>query len=162
MKCLIVYESGFGNTAKVARSMGDALKAHEATVAQAAQVADADLAAADLVIVGSATRGFSPMPDTAAFLKRMPDGALAGKAVAAFDTRIVYEDVANPIFRFILTTFGRYAAPQIAKTLEQKGGRRVAEPEGFIVSDTEGPMEPGEIERAGKWAAQAADAASRP
>ena len=48
----------------------------------------------------------------------------------------------------------RYAAPRLAKELEKKGGKLVAEPEGFIVENKEGPLKQGEIERATKWASQ--------
>ena len=46
----------------------------------------------------------------------------------------------------------RYAAERIAKDLVKKGGRLVAEPEGFIVENKEGPLKQGELERASKWA----------
>jgi len=36
----------------------------------------------------------------------------------------------------------------------KKGGRLVAEPEGFIVENKEGPLKQGELERANKWAKQ--------
>ena len=45
-----------------------------------------------------------------------------------------------------------YAAERIARELTKKGGRLVAEPEGFIVEQKEGPLKQGELERADHWA----------
>ena len=45
-----------------------------------------------------------------------------------------------------------YAAGRIANRLERKGGHLAAEPEGFIVEDSEGPLKKGELERAAIWA----------
>jgi len=36
--------------------------------------------------------------------------------------------------------------------MEGKGGYLAAEPEGFIVEDSEGPLKKGELERAASWA----------
>jgi flavodoxin len=160
MRVLIAYDSGFGNTARVAEAMGQALdSSHPATVVQVHEVRQADISGVGLVLVGSPTRAFRPTPATTEFIARLPSGALTGVAVAAFDTRIVYAEVANPFVRFVLTTFGRYAAPAILKGLEGRGGRAVLPPEGFIVTGTEGPLKSGELERAAEWAGRAVEAA---
>lgn len=44
-----------------------------------------------------------------------------------------------------------YAAPKILSVLESKGGKRAAEPVGFIVTDKKGPLTEGELERARAW-----------
>ena len=48
---------------------------------------------------------------------------------------------------------GGYAADRIASSLTRKGFALTGTPEGFRVCGTEGPLQPGEIERAGAWAA---------
>lgn len=45
-----------------------------------------------------------------------------------------------------------YAAGRITNSLEGKGSYLAAEPEGFIVEDSEGPLKKGELERATGWA----------
>lgn len=52
----------------------------------------------------------------------------------------------------LLMSVIRTAAERIAKALVKKGGRLVAEPEGFIVEQKEGPLKQGELERARLWA----------
>jgi flavodoxin I len=72
--------------------------------------------------------------------------------VAAFDTRFESED--QGIGLRLLMSVIRYAAQRVAKDLAKKGGSLVAEPEGFIVENKEGPLKQGELERASKWAQQ--------
>lgn len=161
MKVLIAYDSGFGNTARVAEAMGKALEgAHQVTVVQVHEVRPSDLQGEGLLLVGSPTRAFRPTPATSEFIARLRPAALAGVSVAAFDTRIIYSEVRNPFARFVLSTFGRYAAPAISRALEGRGGRAVLPPEGFVVTGTEGPMKSGELERAAEWARRAAEAAA--
>ena len=71
MKALVVYDSFFGNTEKVAQAMGDAL-ASQAQV-QTLRVGDVrpeHVTGLDLLIVGSPTRAFSPSPAIKNWLKR--------------------------------------------------------------------------------------------
>jgi hypothetical protein len=62
--------------------------------------------------------------------------------VAAFDTRL----------KTVLVKIFGYAAPRIAATLKDKGGKLVAPGEGFLVKSAKGPVLDGEIERAAAWA----------
>jgi len=62
--------------------------------------------------------------------------------VAAFDTRIT---------SWVAKIFG-YAATRIANDVKRKGGTVVVPPEGFSVEGTKGPLNDGEVERAGTWA----------
>lgn len=70
--------------------------------------------------------------------------------VAAFDTRIVLETIDSKALRFLVDK-GGYAANTIAKTLEKKGGKPTAPPEGFFVTGEQGPLKDGELERATDW-----------
>jgi hypothetical protein len=72
--------------------------------------------------------------------------------VAAFDTRTAKEDV-KPRWLGFMVSFGVAARP-IAEALKACGGDLAAPPEGFFVIDREGPMKPGELERAAQWAKQ--------
>jgi hypothetical protein len=40
----------------------------------------------------------------------------------------------------------------MAKRIEQKGGTPAAEPAGYAVQESEGPLTPGEMDRAQAWA----------
>lgn len=154
MKTLIVYDSVFGNTKKVAQAMQKALGTG-AQVVKVNEVTAAQLQGLDLLIAGSPTRAFTATGAVKGFLNKIPAGSLTGVKVAAFDTRMYLPDVDNKFLNFMVGIFG-YAAEPMAKKLVKKGGTGVIAPAGFFVKDSEGPMKGGEIERAAAWATQAA------
>jgi flavodoxin len=154
MKALVVYDSVFGNTEKVAQAIGAALGfPAEVGVLRVGGMAPGQLEGVEVLIVGSPTRAFSPTPATKAMLKAIPAKALSGVKVAAFDTRISMEDTDSGFLRTMVKVFG-YPAKPIAERLMSKSGDLVLAPEGFYVQDTEGPLKDGELERAEAWAKQ--------
>lgn len=150
MKTLIIYDSMFGNTKLVAEAMAGAFVASDTRILNVSEASLADLKAIDLLIVGAPTHGGRPKPSTQAFLKQIPADTLKGASVAAFDTRFAGADQ-NFFLRTLMKLIG-FAAPRIAKALEEKGGKLVAPAEGFIVEKKEGPLRDGEPERASSWA----------
>ncbi len=148
MKTIILYDSVFGNTEKVALAMAEAL-AGQCVVKRINDATAADLQGIDLLVVGSPTRGFRPTEGVKMFLEGLAPGALAGKAAAAFDTRIPPETIESRFFRKIVV-MGGYADSKISKLLKAKGAR-VLESAGFFVAASEGPMVEGEIERSLAW-----------
>lgn len=154
MKALIVYDSVFGNTEKIAKAIGDSLAGLEcAEVVKVTEVKLEQLQGTDLLIVGSPTRAFKPTKAIVDFLIRIPSGGLKGIDVAAFDTRVNTEDVNSRILNGFVKIFG-YAAKPIADKLQKKSGNLIIPPEGFFVKDSEGPLKEGELERAAQWAKQ--------
>ncbi len=148
MKSLVIYDSMYGNTEKIAKAIGKALKAGVMSIKQ---VKPEDLKGIDLLLVGSPTQAFKPLPSVTQWLKNLPQGSLAGIKVAAFDTRMDVKKVNNGFLTFMESIFG-YAAEKIGKSLVRKGGTQVAKPEGFFVEGSEGPLTEGELERAKAWA----------
>ena len=154
MKALIVYDSFFGNTEKIAQVIGDALSSQfDATVLRVGAVQPEHLSGLDLLVVGAPTRAFSASPDIKAWLKRLAPNSLKGLKVAGFDTRIALEDTDSRVLPVFVKLFG-YAAEPIAAALVKKGGVQVISPAGFCVHDSEGPLKDGELERAATWARQ--------
>lgn len=159
MRSVVVCESWFGNTERVARAVADELARHgEATVVSVSDEIE-DVEKVDLLVVGAPTHvhglsssisrksaieqaggpGVEPGPGARGWFESLPDG-LRGKA-AAFDTRIEKSAMLTGS-----------AAKGIAKRLRQHGLELVAEPESFFVLDTNGPLKEGELERATYWA----------
>lgn len=154
MKALVVYDSVFGNTEKVARMMGQALAdKSDVTTLRVGDVHSQNLEGLEALIVGSPTRAFSPTPAIKKWLASLPQTSLKGIKVAAFDTRVEIEVVDSKVLTGMVKVFG-YAAKPIADRLVKKGGNLHLTPEGFYVVDTEGPLKDGELERAAKWAQQ--------
>ena len=149
MKTLVIYDSVYGNTQKIAQAIGDGLTG-EVKVVPVGSMNASEVRSFDLLIVGSPVHGGRATPAIDSFLKQLPPHSLEGKSVAAFDTR--FESEEQGIGLRILMSVIRYAAERIARELVKKGGRLVAEPEGFIVEQKEGPLKQGELERASNWA----------
>jgi flavodoxin len=140
MKVLIVYDSVYGNTEKIAKSIGGAITG-EVKVLRVGEVSLSELESIDLLIVGSPTQGGRPTQAIQDFLNRVSEH-IKGVKVAAFDTRYSTRWVG---------IFG-YAAGKIADILKVQGGTLIASPEAFFVKGKEGPLKDGEIERAASWA----------
>ena len=141
MKALVVYDSVYGNTEKIAKAIGGAITG-DVRVLRVSEVNPSELETIDLFIVGSPTHGGRPTPAIKEFLRKMPANALKNVSVTSFDTRVT---------NILARAFG-YAAGRIADSLKDKGGRLAAVPEGFIVEGTKGPVKEGELERAADWA----------
>lgn len=151
MKVTIVYDSIFGNTAKIAKAIAVALKdANIVRLLTVQEAKSADLADADLLIVGSPTRGFRPTPSISEYVEGL--GSIGtGKAAAAFDTRMDLETIEPPPLRWVVEA-GGYASSRVASLLGRHGFDVKADAPGFLVTGTEGPLKANELERAAEWA----------
>ena len=165
MRAVVVYESMYGNTHRVADAIGRGLAgAGDVVVVPVAEAVPAVLADADLVVVGGPTHahGMSRASTRKAAVDQTKfdssiDPSASGPGIrdwlasvpsiplsaAAFDTRAGMAPA-------MLT--GR-ASKGIAKQLHQHGCGLVAEPESFLV-DKENHLQAGEEERALRWGAQ--------
>lgn len=141
MKTLVVYDSVYGNTEKIAKAIGEAITG-EVEVLRAGEVNTSELTTFDLLIVGCPTHGGRATEAMRDFLNKVPVPAVKGTNVAAFDTRLTGRWA---------RIFG-FAAGRIAGRLKKDGGTLVVSPEGFFVEGSEGPLKEGELERAAAWA----------
>jgi len=158
-----VYESLWGNTARiagaVAEGIGPEVRALSTAEATAAMIAGVDLIVAGAPVLGfklpsekmresiRANPGKAPAPPDLSHpaMRAWLDALPAGHGhSAAFDTR-----VRGP--------FGS-AAPAIAEVLEQAAYVSIAKPVGFVVGGRFGPLRDGEVERARDWGAELAKA----
>lgn len=133
---MVLYESKFGNTEKIAQSINQAIGGEIYNVAEFRPEMLDDV---DLLIVGSPIHGWQPSSETVQFLNHLETGSLKGKYVAAFDTG----------FKNI---FSGNAASRIIRKLERAGGKQLVPTQKFVVVQSEGPLASGEVDRAGSWA----------
>lgn len=181
MRAVVVYESLFGNTRLVAEAIAEGIGAAPGAIVACLHVPDAGAQAAsdvDLLVVGGPThmrgmtshlsrsmglRGereratnegtdFHPEdgaegPGVRDWLHSLPSASGTAWA-AAFDTRVAARMAGG-------------AANGIAKQLRRRGYRLLVEPEGFMITDTEGPLADSELERARSWGASLHIPASR-
>ncbi len=139
MQALVVYDSTYGHTEQIAQAIGEAIGGR---ALRANEVNPADLSGIDMLIVGSPTHGGQFTEDIQDLLQALL--TLEGVSAAAFDTRTA--SIWNRILPF------GYAAPRIARHLEEKGAHLLTPPEGFIVLGIRGPLKDGELTRAAEWA----------
>lgn len=152
MKAIIVFDSYFGNTEKIAQAVAGVLaKQAEVRVVRAGDFQAEQLSGVDLFVLGSPTRAFSPSDATKALLKTLKRDSLKGMKAAAFDTRVDVQKIDNKFLSFMAKTFG-FAYPTMQNRLKRTGVDIAAEGKGFIVMDSEGPLQDGELEKAAAWA----------
>jgi len=140
MRVMVVYDSMYGNTQKIAEAIAGAVgpdaKAVKADLADPTQMGPVDL-----LVVGSPTQGGRPTKPVQEFLDRLPEATVKGMKFASFDTR--YSG------RFV-KVFG-FAADRIAGALSAKGGQPASPPQAFLVGGKKGPLKEGELQRAAEW-----------
>ena len=149
MKTLVLYDSAYGNTARIARSIGGAVGG-AVEVLHIGDHSPSLFEGVDFLLIGSPTQGGRPTKAMLGFLTDLPSSVLVGTSTAAFDTRLSGRMVG---------LFGN-AAEKIASILESRGAAIVSPPAGFIVKGKEGPLKQGEVERAALWAKGATSARS--
>jgi len=144
VKSVVVYESRYGNTARVAHAISTRLSATGTVqLIEANDPGAFDQQDVDLLIVGGPTEGHGMSRTMRERLAQVPASALTGVVAAAFDTRLDW-----PAF------LAGSAAQRIADALSKKGATLVATPESFLGTGTkEFRLHDGELERAGDWAA---------
>jgi len=161
MRGLVVYESLFGNTARIAQAVVDGLK--ERLDVELHSVAEGKLPeGADLLVIGGPTHAFSmsrvttrqdavnqgakadPTIGLREWLEELPEGN--GTPFAAFDTRVD-----------MVRRLPGSAAKAAAKMARKRGYQSLTRPESFYVQDTPGPLLDGEAQRAEVWGLQLAE-----
>lgn len=141
MKALVVYDSQFGNTAKIAVKIAETLAEYGTCRAlRVTEFTNSALSGVDLLVLGCPTQAWHSTPHMQTLIKALEDGQAQGFAVAEFDTRLD-----KP--RWLTGSAAKGMAKQLKKI-----GVSLAEPESFLVTGKEGPLEPGELERAAEWA----------
>lgn len=144
MKYMVVYDSYTGNTEKIAKEIATVLD--DCTCVQVNDVNFTEKV--DLLIVGSPTKGFKATSSTMSFLKALPSNITN---IALFDTRIDVGSLGTGIAKWMVGTMG-YATNRMVKTLVKQKNKVIESVEFFKVTQDEGPLKDGEIEKARSWA----------
>lgn len=159
MNAVVVYESMFGNTEKVARAVAAGLSEQVTTyVVRAGDEMPPLDEGIDLVVLGAPTHAFSmSRPSTredavrqgaAPAVARLGIREFLGGSrargwrgpVATFDTRVAK-----------VCHLPGSAAKKAAAVARRQGHRLIADPVSFYVADIRGPLLAGELQRAREW-----------
>lgn len=161
MKALVVVESVFGNTRRiaeaVARGLGEHLDVALVDVADAPDIVE-DV---DLLVVGGPTHVFGmTRPNTRQGAADQSEGAVAVSAVGLREWLSSAHVAAVSCAAFDTRTGKRWipgsAAAAAAKSLRKRGLTMLVRPESFWVVGTQGPLCDGELARAAAWGASLA------
>ena len=145
MNALIVYDSQFGNTERIAQCITSTLSEFgQARAVRVGQARSEELQDVDMLILGCPTQGMRQTPAMQSFIASIPRELLSGISIACFDTR------------FHGGLWKISAAPSMAKQLRTSGVDLLVPPESFFVKSMkkEGPLLAGEMERSASWAAK--------
>jgi flavodoxin len=151
MHAVVVIESCFGNTTKVAEAIIDGLRASGAEVHTYPAASAPRRLSADLLLVGAPTHNMG-LPTSASRDQATKKGATAPAAgvrewiesLEALDGRVV---------TFSTTTGGMLAGSAGKAIVKGLKRRRISAEHGadFTVNGTPGPMADGELDRARQW-----------
>jgi Flavodoxin len=163
-RALVIFESMFGNTRTIAETVAEGLSSRFVTDLTEVSLAPTRIGEdVSLVVVGGPTHAFGltrartrkdaatqadePLVSPAGGLREWLEAVerpRSGVGAAAFDTRIDKPRMPGS------------AARRAEKPLRRLGFRLIAAAESFYVTGTKGPLVPGEVERARRWAEQVA------
>ncbi len=166
MRAVVVYESMYGNTHRIADAIGAGLRdRYDVTVLPVAEAGPAVLAEAGLVVVGGPTHAHG--------MSRATTRRSAGEAAEKPASDLTMEPGAlGPGLREWFASLGRYpvraaafdtrvhgpsaitggAARGVARLLREHGFEVTGKPESFLVT-RHNTLDPGETDRARDWAA---------
>jgi len=131
-KAIVVYDTKFGNTEKIAKVLAEGMKAQgvEVDCVKVGEVEINKLKEYDLFAIGGPTQGFGiskPMKD---FLDKLESAEISGKKAFAFDTKLK-------------SRFAGSAGKGIEKRLKELQMSIVRPHASAIVKGAEGPLEEG-------------------
>lgn len=138
MKALVIFDSIFGNTKKIAETISNEL-GKDSKMLSVSDFNSKDLEGTNLIVVGSPIIGWKPSEKMGQFLSDLSEGQLKGIKAAVFDTRIK-------------SFISGDALKKISKELIRAGAVVSAKPQAFFVKGKEGPLFEGELNKAIEWA----------
>jgi len=163
MNALVVYESLYGNTKRIAEGIGEGLAQEITTELMEVSAAPADPSSADLLVVGGPTHQFGlsrkssrqqgaddsdePVISLDLGIREWIGGLkrVSGGTAATFDTSIRKPNLPGS------------AARGAAKRLKRVGYRILVPAEIFLVEGGKGPITDGESDRARQWGQNVAE-----
>ena len=165
MTAVVVYESMFGCTRDVAEAVAEGVRTRmPVDVVEVGEADDPGRGDVSLLVVGAPTHAFGlSRPATREDAARtaghdvisarrgvrewLDSASRCHAQAAAFDTHVSHPDLPG------------HASRRAAKRLRRLGCHLVVPAESFAVGGMQGPVEPGELDRARAWGAEVADAA---
>jgi hypothetical protein len=135
MNSLVVYDSYFGNTEKVAQTIYETLKSSGSSkIIHVSEASDLDIEDYDLIVVGSPTRYYKPTKPIVQFVREIKSYDIR---IGLFDTRMDAEGhwILGPAERIL-----GFAVDTMDSIVSMGQATMDVEPLGVYVKSTEGPI----------------------
>jgi flavodoxin len=147
MKTLIVYDSFFGNTEKVANRIYETLSPQQKTkLVHVSEAQTLNISSYELVIVGSPTRYYQPTPAIVSFVRGLKTIRIQ---VAFFDTRLDAEGhwLMGPMEKIF-----KFASDTMETLVRNTQAKQAISSLGVYVTGTEGPIARNAMKDVENWA----------
>ena len=136
MKTLIIYDSYYGNTQKVAELYHKHLAKIEADIMKVDVITQEIINRYEMIIVGAPTRAFNMTSKVKKLIKKLE---FKNKQFHVFDTRADINKIDKKFLKSLINKFG-YAAEKMQAKLKRKHATPILEYKYYYVEDTEGPL----------------------
>ncbi len=132
MKALVIYDSLYGNTEKVARALASGMREGgiEVDCVRANTVDTATLGAYDMLVIGGPTHKLGLSDPMKAFMKQLEGADIKNKQAFAFDTKFK-------------SRLAGSAGKKIEQQMRQNGMEVIMPHVSAIVTGSEGPLKEG-------------------
>lgn len=159
MRALVVFESMFGNTQKIAEAIADGLSMSMTVDTVEVGSAGTSVAGVDLLVVGGPTHAFGMSREsTRKSATDRASGMVMSKAggIREWIAALHADDVPFATFdtKADKPHLPGSAAHAARRQLRRRGFRPFAAATSFYVTDVDGPLADGEEERARRWGEQ--------
>ncbi len=136
MNVLIVFDTYYGNTQKVAELIESSLSNVESQLIKVDLITQTLVDQYDLIVFGSPTRGFNMTKKIKKSLKNLD---YRSKKFWVFDTRMDVDDVDNKLLLKLVKRFG-YAAEKMENILIKQKAIKAMDYTYYYVKESEGPL----------------------
>jgi flavodoxin len=143
-KAIVVYDTKYGNTKKVAEDITSGIEGEgiEVTLKAVKDTTSNEVTQYDLFVIGAPTHIGNAKKDTKKFLKKLKGTNLSSVKFAAFDTR--------------LNNAPKGATIKIEKLLTELGATKVADGLAIAVTGMKGPLEDASEEKSKSFGSELA------
>ena len=162
MKAIVVYESHWGNTARIAEAVAEGI-GPEARALNTTEATPEVVAEAELLVAGAPVMAFH-LPDDSMLegmtrdIKAPEPPDVSHPSLRDWLDKLPHSQAAAASFETRLRWSPGSATSGIDDRLHRAGFRTIAKPGNFVVKGSYGPLREGEIERAREWGATLAAA----
>lgn len=134
-KAIVIYDTKYGNTKKVAEDIASGIKDEgmEVSIKEVKKTKKNEVSKYDLLVLGAPTHINNAKKDTKKFLKKLKGTDLSSVKFAAFDTRI--------------TNARKGASMKIESVLSELGAAKLQDGLTVWVTGMKGPLEDGSEEK---------------